>query len=590
MDMFCTYEQHFELSGHPFGSSRDPAVYFDSREHRRAFTCLRHAALAGGCFMTLTGDIGAGKTMLARKVLAGLETERIVAAWPIGTALDARELLVAILSAFSAPTAGQLVDELRADLQAYLTTLEATGRRGLVAVDEAQHLEPDALAVLMELAEPEPAGGPALQVLLVGHRQLRINLSSHLMRQPVFLFCDVGALSQTETRAYIEHRLHQVQWNQSPSFSDAAHECIHRATDGLPRRINKLCHRLLMAASQQQQTSISSELVEQTHADLCDEMGIPVETAVDMPDEAALDSEPPALDTPGPERSAIPILFAADALSPSISLEFGPRGHLVPAPEPANDMVFAATPWTLPEPGPSDSVFPEPSTTGDTASGAAPSSEPAFLQTGPNGNAIGKSRTGGSNVRRFAIGGAGLLVVELVVILILQLYQPEPFSSLVVAPRAGTENVTGEGVNGSAMVRAADSARQTLGAGAQPIGGQRQAPPVASPVTSGSSLAMQADSSIRALPPAAQPDALKSAARPVAKRQMRRLEPRLVAAERDRQRVAKRAAATTRKSARAGYSYAPKLKGSRRSPSAAASEPCPPSVAARDLCATSTLQ
>ena len=62
MDTFCTYEQHFGLSGHPFTTTPDPGFYFESRGHRRGFAFLRHAVLEGECFMVLTGDIGTGKT------------------------------------------------------------------------------------------------------------------------------------------------------------------------------------------------------------------------------------------------------------------------------------------------------------------------------------------------------------------------------------------------------------------------------------------------------------------------------------------------------------------------------------------------
>src|SRR5437764_1346263 len=106
MDTFCTYQQQFGLSGHPFGSTRDPGFYFESRGHARTFSYLRHAVLAGECFITFTGGIGTGKTLLLRKVLAGLEPEGIVAALPIGTAAGADELLVAILSAFREAVSG----------------------------------------------------------------------------------------------------------------------------------------------------------------------------------------------------------------------------------------------------------------------------------------------------------------------------------------------------------------------------------------------------------------------------------------------------------------------------------------------------
>jgi hypothetical protein len=91
--------------------------------------------------------------------------------------------------------------------------------------------------------------------------------------RPTVLFCDIGVLSRAETRAYIEHRLQHVKWHKSPSFSDDAHERIYGSTDGVPLRVNRLCHSLLMAAYRHELTSISPELVDEVNAETRDEIG-----------------------------------------------------------------------------------------------------------------------------------------------------------------------------------------------------------------------------------------------------------------------------------------------------------------------------
>src|SRR5438132_1589543 len=276
VDTFCTYEQHFGLSGPAFSTTPDPDFYFASRGHHQAFTHLSHAVLAGECFMVVTGDTGAGKTMLVRKLLRGLESEGIVAALSNDTARDARDLLLTILSSFRTPVFGSSLDELRGTLHAFLTTLASIDRKALIVIDEAQQLPPDAIEELIDFATPQwtPDDVP-LQVLLVGQPALRMSLPNmaQVTRRPTFLFCDIGLLSRSETRSYIEHRLQHVQWGRSPSFSDEAHDRIYRATDGVPRDVNRLCHRVLIAASRQQQTSISPELVEEAYASLREETG-----------------------------------------------------------------------------------------------------------------------------------------------------------------------------------------------------------------------------------------------------------------------------------------------------------------------------
>jgi type II secretory pathway predicted ATPase ExeA len=274
LDTFCTYAQHFGLSGHPFSTTSDPAFFFESRGHRQAYEHLRHALLAGECLMVATGDTGAGKTMLLRRLLAGLDPDGIATALPEGTAeLDARGLLLEILASFRTPVFGQSLEELRATLDSCLKALDSIGRKALVVVDEAQRLLPDAIEELIRFATPQWTDDLPLQVLLVGEPALRMNLPNlaQIEKRPTFLFCDVGRLSRAETRSYIEHRLRHVHWDHSPSFSDSAHERIYWAAEGVPQWVNQLCHRLLMAASRQQLSSISPELVEEAIAELREE-------------------------------------------------------------------------------------------------------------------------------------------------------------------------------------------------------------------------------------------------------------------------------------------------------------------------------
>jgi hypothetical protein len=88
-------------------------------------------------------------------------------------------------------------------------------------------------------------------------------LSSGTSVEPVFLLCEVGPLSARETRDYIEHRLRRAAPDDTPAFSDAAHERIHQATGGVPRAINQLCERLLDLAVQQQIERVGPELVDE---------------------------------------------------------------------------------------------------------------------------------------------------------------------------------------------------------------------------------------------------------------------------------------------------------------------------------------
>ena len=270
------YESHFGLSGPPFQLNPDPAFYFDSRGHSNALAYLKFGVHQGEGFIIVTGEIGAGKTTLVRTLLEGLDAEKVVAAQVVSTQLESGDLLRAILTAYGVPTAGASKAHLIASLEGFLTALAAKGRRALLIVDEAQNLKHEAVEELRMLSNFQLGNHALLQSFLIGQPELRTLLQSKSMeqlRQRVIASCHLGPLDQTETRAYIEHRLHRVGWKDSPSFSDDAFDAIHRWTGGVPRRINRLCNRLFLAAFLSGKDAISAETVDQTAGELRSEIG-----------------------------------------------------------------------------------------------------------------------------------------------------------------------------------------------------------------------------------------------------------------------------------------------------------------------------
>ncbi len=273
------YEQFYGLSAPPFQINPDPSFYFESKGHGSAYQYLRFGAFQGEGFVVVTGEIGAGKTTLLRALLAELDPARIVAAQLVSTQLEADELLSAVALAFGINIEGLSKAKQLVTLEAYLASLAASNRRALLIIDEAQNLSTTAIEELRMLSNFQFGSHALLQSFLVGQPELREILRSPRMeqlRQRVLASCHLGPMEPHETRAYIEHRLRHVGWAQRPSIGAAAFEAIHRATGGVPRRINTLCNRVLLSAYLDEAEFIDAQRVQSAEADLDHEISGPV--------------------------------------------------------------------------------------------------------------------------------------------------------------------------------------------------------------------------------------------------------------------------------------------------------------------------
>jgi UDP-N-acetylglucosamine 2-epimerase len=244
------YESYFGLNGAPFLLNPDPSFYFDSRGHNSALSYLKFGLYQAEGFIVITGDIGAGKTTLVRTLLSDIDHDKVVAAQLVSTQLEAGDLLRSALTAFGVPVKGQTKAELIASLEAYLTLLATQNKRAVLIVDEAQNLSRDAIEELRMLSNFQFGNQALLQSFLIGQPELRdmlLSRSLEQLRQRVIASYHLGPMDREETRRYIEHRLSKVGWQDNPHFDDDAFDEIYQWTSGIPRRINLLCNRLLLA-------------------------------------------------------------------------------------------------------------------------------------------------------------------------------------------------------------------------------------------------------------------------------------------------------------------------------------------------------
>ena len=270
------YEPFYRLSGKPFQLSPDASFFYESRVHKRAYAYLEYGLYQGEGFIVITGEVGAGKTIIVHNLLAHLDADQVVAAHLVSTQLDADDLLRAVAAALGLSAKGTDKGSLLAELEQFLHRLAAGGKRALLIVDEAQNLTPRAVEELRMLSNFQMGGRALLQSFLIGQPELRRVLQGPDMqqfRQRVIASYHLSPLDQAETQAYIEHRLKQVGWMDDPKIEEGAYREIFAFSGGIPRRINLVCNRLLLAGFLNETHVLHAEDVETVAKEIREELG-----------------------------------------------------------------------------------------------------------------------------------------------------------------------------------------------------------------------------------------------------------------------------------------------------------------------------
>ena len=256
------YEAFYGLSSKPFQLNPDPNFFFGSKQHRRAKAYLEYGVSRNEGFIVITGEIGAGKTMVLRSLIEGLNGSNVITGHLVTTQLGAEDTLRMVGAAFGFRVKDVPKSELLITLEAFLISQTSKGKRCLLIVDEAQNLTPRAVEELRMLSNFQFGNQALLQSFLVGQPEFREILQQPEMeqfRQRVAATCHIGPLDQDETKGYIEHRLKCAGSKGKPTFEPLAFEGIFKASNGIPRRINAVCDRLLLAGFLAGRTLLTAE-------------------------------------------------------------------------------------------------------------------------------------------------------------------------------------------------------------------------------------------------------------------------------------------------------------------------------------------
>jgi general secretion pathway protein A len=258
------YNNYFHFSELPFSIAPDPHFMFMSARHQEGLAHLLYGINHGGGFVALTGEVGTGKTMLCHCLLQQLP-ENIDIALVLNPKMNAVELLATICDELRIPydAAGQTLKNLVDALNRHLLNTHASGRRTVVMIDEAQNLSMEVLEQVRLLTNLETSRTKLLQIILVGQPELKELLARRELRQlnqRITARYHLQPLSQTETRAYVRHRL-RVCGGDPQLFTDSAINKIFRVTQGIPRLVNIVCHCALLGAYSADKRSITPRIV-----------------------------------------------------------------------------------------------------------------------------------------------------------------------------------------------------------------------------------------------------------------------------------------------------------------------------------------
>jgi putative secretion ATPase (PEP-CTERM system associated) len=266
------YIDHYGFREHPFQMTPDARLFYPSAGHSRAYAHLMYGLAQKEGFIVVTGEVGAGKTTLIERLCAELDPQGFVIARIVTTQVSGDDLLRLVADAFGAPADGDKA----AVLRGVIARLKVADRRHLLIVDEAQALSHAALEELRMLSNVTENGRAVLQTILLGQPQLRALLASpdlDQLRQRILASYHLSGLSREETHAYVEHRMRAVGWTGDPSWQDGALDLVHRFSGGIPRRINRLCSRVLLGGALEHSPVLTAPMVESTALELEEDLG-----------------------------------------------------------------------------------------------------------------------------------------------------------------------------------------------------------------------------------------------------------------------------------------------------------------------------
>ncbi|MHB8347584.1 MAG: ExeA family protein [Acidiferrobacterales bacterium] len=245
------YTSHFGLTEPPFSITPDTSFFYGHSSYQDALNTLLVSVRSGEGFIKVVGEVGTGKTLLCRKLLSSLEQDFITAYVP-NPYLEPMTLLLAVADELGVAYGREANQhQVLKSITAFLVEVHSRGRRVVLCLDEAQAMPIETLEALRLLSNLETERRKLLQVVLFGQPELDVRLddaSIRQLRQRISFSCKLGSMSVDDVEDYVAHRLGIAGYRGPRLFSRQAVQALHRASRGVPRLVNVLAHKAMIAA------------------------------------------------------------------------------------------------------------------------------------------------------------------------------------------------------------------------------------------------------------------------------------------------------------------------------------------------------
>ena len=265
------YETFFGLKEKPFRMTPDTRYFYPSAKHTDALNHMVYAIEERRGFVVITGEIGSGKTTLSRVLFQKLDPTTKTAIIR-NTHLSAKDLLALTLEEFEIPSRpGSTKTQLISRLNEFLVEQLRMNCNVVLLIDEAQNLTPAVLEEVRMLSNLETETDKLIQIILMGQPELKSKLwlkGLTQLRQRVTLHYHLGPLDETDTKAYIEHRLHIAGANGTPIFDPGALREVSRCSQGVPRLVNGLCDRALLTGYVSEAKTVNASIIAEAAGEL----------------------------------------------------------------------------------------------------------------------------------------------------------------------------------------------------------------------------------------------------------------------------------------------------------------------------------